>query len=196
MPVKKKTTRKKPPKNAYKVEEWQWPQDASISGKPWPKHYRIQRLKNLAEEIGIENINKSKIAKEFGVSRVTLYEDFLVVYQMEPAEEMVQQVQIRAKNTYTTIQKALMQDLINLSRDLKTSKDKQIALATARSRTAQVLLQCQKDQAEWLERFGMKEPNPNTTASEFTLKWQTPEVKEEPHGNTPTDTTEKRARLA
>jgi len=140
----KKKTPEKHPKTQYESKDWEYPGDASKTGKQWPKPTRKKYIKDLFSR-GILDPSKKSLAEMMGVNPKTLYEDFQDVYAAG--------IDLKEAKIAETILGSAMKNAVieasSLSVELK-GKDKILAL--------RAVGEIGEKYTNFLEKFDIKKP--------------------------------------
>ncbi len=105
---------------------------------------RIEELKRLAEKIGLWNINRTEIAKKYGVNRRTIYTDIESLFKEGIEKDSVNKAKVNINNLNKSILTELQAEFIRAK-----GKDK--------ATIANALLSLQEKHIDFLERFGEKQ---------------------------------------
>lgn len=119
-----------------------------MTKKRVPYSVRREQIKARIERIGPKNVNKSALAKEFGVSRTTIYEDWEIVLATLPPETLTE----AAWNLQDTLTRSLK--ILNKEMGSADSSADRIRAASAVPAVA-------REYIHMLESFGIKEKIPD-----------------------------------
>lgn len=162
--MNKKLTSQKTPKTDYTRKEWDWPEEATKTGKKWPKELRKKYVKELFSR-GILDPPRQPLAEKFGVCRRVLFEDFEEVYNegLDPNEVQMTKVQIG---------NAMKNAIIEVAAMVAThkGKDKLQAINT--------LAGVSEKYTDFLEKFDVKTPG-EIDSKEVIIRWDMPEIDKE-----------------
>lgn len=135
-----------------------------------PKVERRRRLKKLIEEVGLWNINKTKLAKEWGISRTMIKKDIKAIMRAVPKQEL-EEIQF-------AIHVAFKKSLNEAHKILFSSESNSEKL-----KAIQAIAQVSKEYTNMLESYGLKKKVPELVESinvgldtkdlrELYLKWK------------------------
>ena len=158
---KKKKAKKRPKQNTskseYKASEWEEPKEGR-----WDKEARRRHIKQLMIEIGLYNVDKSKLAKKMGISRWLLYEDLKGIFKegLDPNKLQSATVEINAQ-----LEKICM-EMHNILVD-----EKKVSTINEKVRAAACLLDATEKHIDFLERFGIKEISTPITDTHISVSF-------------------------
>jgi len=120
------------------------------SSKSPSKKARIEAVKRRCEDIGPWGINKSALAKEFGVSRQTIHSDLQEIFESVEYDDL--KTNALAFNIYFCHKKSLME----LMKIISTSQNADLTIRAAYAMSTVI-----EKFTNFLEAFGMKPRTPD-----------------------------------
>lgn len=121
---------------------------------------RRERIKHIAETIGLFNVNKTELAAELGIGRTQLYDDIKAICRAGYKKE---ELDFARLNIDLSLKQVMKHAQYTLASPNATTKEKLVA--------GKVLIEAVSAYTDFLERFGIKVTAPIVQDNTIRLVW-------------------------